>query len=97
MKRKFEKLKIFDRTFSIFSNTYLKIFKFYESYKCRKNLGEFSYLVEKFTVAAQGIFVGGDLRPLKAYQAVHAGGPGGEGPGPPDGSEVSFLKTIQSI
>ena len=34
-------------------------------------------------------------RPLKGYQASPAGGPWGEGP--PDGSEVSFLKTIQSI
>ena len=28
-------------------------------------------------------------------EGANAGGPGGEGP--PDGSEVSFLKTIQSI
>ena len=78
-----------------FSKIYLKIFKFYSTYKCRENFGEFSYLVEKFTVAAKGIFSRGRLGPLKDYQAPTAGGPGGKGP--PDGSEVSFFKTIQSI
>ena len=76
-------------------DTYLKIFKFYETYKSRENFGEFSYLVEKFTVAVQGIFSVGTLEPLKDYQAPPAGGPVGEGP--PDGGEVSFFKTIQSI
>ena len=38
---------------------------------------------------------GGTPRPLKGYHAPPAGGPGGKGP--PDGSEVSFFKTIQSI
>ena len=50
-------------------DTYLKIFKFYETYKSRENFGEFSYLVEKFTVAVQGIFSVGTLEPLKDYQA----------------------------
>ena len=96
-KKKFEKLNIFDRNLRKFSNNYLKIFKCYETYKSRENFGEFFYLVEKFRVAAQGIFSGGTLGPLKDYQAPTAGGPGGEGPRPPDGSEVSFFKTIQSI
>ena len=72
-------------------NNYLKTFKFYETYKDRENFGEFSYLVKKFTLAAVGT-----LGPLKDYQAPPAGGPGGEGP-PPDGSEVSFFQTMQSI
>ena len=46
--------------------------------------------------ASPGFFSGGwTPRPLKGYHAPPAGGPGGEGP--PDGSEVSFFKTIQSI
>ena len=73
----------------------MTIFNFYETYKSREIFDEFSNLVEKFTVAAPGIFSGGTLRPLKDYQAPTAWGPGGEGP--PDGSEVSFFKTIQSI
>ena len=40
-------------------------------------------------------FSGKRSGPLKDYQAHTAGGPGGEGP--PDGSEVSFFKTIQSV
>ena len=56
---------------------------------------KFSYLVEKFTVMTKGILTGGTLGPLKDYQAPTAGGPGGEGP--PDGSEVSFFQTMQSI
>ena len=40
-------------------------------------------------------FRGGDARPLKGYHAPPAGGPGGEGP--PEGSEVSFFQTMQSI
>ena len=40
-------------------------------------------------------FQGGKPRPLKGYHAPPAGGPGGEGP--PDGSEVSFFQTMQSI
>ena len=40
----------------MFSKNYLKMFKFYETLKSRENFGEFSYLVEKFTVAAKGIF-----------------------------------------
>ena len=79
----------------MFSKNYLKIFKFYETYKSREIFGEFPYVFEKFTVAAKGIFSGGTLGPLKDYQAPTAGGPGGEGP--PDGSEVSFFTTIQSI
>ena len=55
-----------------------------------------SYLVEKFTVVPKGNFSGGTLGPLKDYEAPTAGGPGAEGP-PPDGREVSFFKTIQSI
>ena len=94
-KKNFEKLNIFDRNFWIFSNNYLKNFNFYETYKYREIFAEFCYLVEKFTVAAKGIFSGGTLGPLKDYQAPPAGGPGAEGP--PDGSEVSFFKTMQSI
>ena len=78
-----------------FSKDYLKISKFYDTYKSRAIFVKFYYLVEKFTVAAKGIFSGGTLGSLKDYQAPTAGGPGGEGP--PDGSEVSFFKTIQSI
>ena len=51
--------------------------------------------LRNFPLAAKGIFSGGTLGPLKDYQAPTAGGQGGEGP--PDGSEVSFFKTIQSI
>ena len=40
-------------------------------------------------------FFGGPPRPLKGYQAHHAGGPGSEGP--LDDSEVWFCKTIQSL
>ena len=43
----------------------------------------------------QDFFRGGTPRPLKGYHAPPAGGPGGEGP--PDGSEVSFFQTMQSI
>ena len=57
-KKKFEKLNIFDRNLSIFSKNYLKIFKFYETYKSREIFGEFPYLVEKFTMEAKGIFSG---------------------------------------
>ena len=94
--RKNSKNCTFDWNLWIFSNNYLKIFKFYESYKCRENFGEFSYLVEKCTVAAQGIFSVGTLGPLKDYQAPPPRR-GSGGKGPPDGSEVSFFKTIQSI
>ena len=47
--------------------------------------------------ASPGFFFGGGgtPRPLKGYHAPTAGGPGGEGP--PDGSEVSFFQTMQSI
>ena len=44
----------------MFSKNYLKIFKFYETYKSRENFGEFSYLVEKFTVTALGISFRGE-------------------------------------
>ena len=63
-----------------FSKNYLKIFKFYETFKSREICGEFSYLVEKFTVAVKGIFSGGTLGPLKDYQAPTAGGPGAKAP-----------------
>ena len=63
-KKNFEKLNIFYRNFWIVSNNYLKIFNFYETYKSREIFGEFSYLVEKFTVAAQGIF-SGHLKTIK--------------------------------
>ena len=58
-KKYFEKLNIFDMNFWIFSNNYLKIFNFYKTYKPIGILGEFYYL-EKCTVAALGIFQGGD-------------------------------------
>ena len=82
-----------------------------ELYKSRENPDELYYLVETFIKKAknclegrlpamqrrrQDLF-GGTLRPLKGYHALPAGGPGGEGPPPPDASEVSFFKTIQSI
>ena len=50
-----------------------------------EKFGEFSYLVEKLTVATQGIFSGGTLGPLKDYQAPRRGS-GDEGT--PNGSEV---------
>ena len=55
--------------YEFISNNYLKTLKFYETYKSREIFGEFSYLLEKFTVAAQGIFSVGTLGPLKDYQA----------------------------
>ena len=72
-KKNFDKLKIFDTNFWIFSNNYLKIFKLNATYKSRENFGEFYYLVEKFTVAARGIFSVGTLGPLKDYQAPRRG------------------------
>ena len=81
-----------------------------ELYKSREISDELYYIVETFIKKAKkngldgGLlemqrrgqdFFGGTLRPLKCYHAPPAGGPGGEGP--PDGSEVSFFKTIQSI
>ena len=51
-----------------FSKNYLKIFKFYETNKSREIFGKFSYLVEKFTVAAKGIFSeerSGNLKTIK--------------------------------
>ena len=59
----------------MFLKNYLKFFKLYETYKSIEIFGKFSYLVEKFTVAAKGIFSGGTLGPLKDYQAATAGGP----------------------
>ena len=48
------------------------------------------------TVASPGFFRWGTPRPLKGYHAPPPRrGPGGEGP--PDGSEVSFFQTMQSI
>ena len=67
-KKKFEKLNIFDRNLWNFSKDYLKIFKFYETYKSREIFGEFPDLVEKFSVAAKGIFSGersGHLNSIK--------------------------------
>ena len=52
----------------MFSKNYLKIFKFYETYKSRQIFGELPYLVQKFTVAAKGIFSGGTLGPLKTIK-----------------------------
>ena len=46
------------------------------------------------TLSAPGFWFGGESRG-NGSEGANAGGPGGEGP--PDGSEVSFLKTIQSI
>ena len=91
--RKDSKMEHISLEFMIFSKNYLKFFQFYETFKSRGIFGKFSYLVEKFKVAAKGIFFGGTLGPLKDYQAPTAAGPGGEGP--PDGSEGSFFKTIQ--
>ena len=95
-KKKFEKLNIFDRNLWIFSKNYLKIFKFYETYKVRENFGEFPYLVEKFSVEAKGIFRG-NARATQRLSSAHRRGSGGRRPPPQDGSEVSFFKTIQSI
>ena len=49
------KTSIFHRNFWIFSNTYLKIFNFNETYKYREIFGEFYYLIEKFMTTAQKI------------------------------------------
>ena len=48
----------------------------------------------KLPLAAPGFWFGGGSRG-NGSEGANAGGPGGEGP--PDGSEVSFFKTIQSI
>ena len=57
---------------------------------------EYKIKEDTITVASPGFFSGGGTpRPLKGYHAPTAGGPGGEGP--PDGSEVSFFQTMQSI
>ena len=64
----------------MFSKNYLKIFKGYETYKSREIFGEFPYLVEKVTVAANGILSVGTLGPLKDYEAPTAGGPGAKAP-----------------
>ena len=66
--------------YEIFANNYLKTLKFYETYKCRENFGEFCYLVKKFTVVEEGIISVGTLGPLKDYQAPPAGGPGAKAP-----------------
>ena len=81
-----------------------------ELYKSREISDELYYIVETFIKKAKkngldgGLlemqrrgqdFFGGTLRPFKGYHAPPpAGGPWG---GPPDGSEVSFFKTIRSI
>ena len=51
----------------------MKIFNFNESSKSREIFGEFYYLVEKFTVAAPGIFREGTPRPVKGYKAPPQG------------------------
>ena len=71
------------------------MFKFYENIKSIENFGEFCYLVEKITVAAQGIVSGATLWPLEDYQAPTAWGPGGVGPPPPDGAKFHFLKRFK--
>ena len=61
-------MNIFYKNLWIFSKNYLKIFKFYETYKSREIFGEFYYLVEKFAVAAKGLFRGersGHEKPIK--------------------------------
>ena len=45
-------------------------------------------------LAAPGFWFGGESRG-NGSEGANAGGPGGEGP--PEASEVSFYKTIQSI
>ena len=77
----------------MFSKNNMKICKFYETYKSRENFGEFPYLVEKFTVAAKGIFSGGTLRPLKDYQAPTAGGRGAKAPR--KAAKFHFLKRFK--
>ena len=75
-KKNFEKSNIFDRNFWIFSNNYLKSFNFNESYKSREIFGEFYYLVEKFTVAAPGIFSGGNAPATSRLSSARgSGGP----------------------
>ena len=63
-----------------------------------KNYQLFHYYLNLFNnkpEASPGFFGGGTPRPLKGY---HAPPPQGvRGRRPPDGSEVSFFKTIQSI
>ena len=90
----FEKLNILDRNFWFFSNNYLKIFNFYKTYKSIEIFGELYYLVEKFTVAEQGIFSGERPGHLNAIKRPRQGV---RGEGPPNSSEVSLCKTIQSI
>ena len=48
-----------------------------------------------YPVASPGCFFRGNARPFKGYHARPAGGPGANAS--PDGSEILFLKTIQSI
>ena len=63
------------------------------AYKSREIFGEFPDLVEKFTVAAKGIFSGGGERSdhLETNKRPPQGVRGG-GEGAPDGSEVSLFK-----
>ena len=79
----------------MYSNNYLKNFNFYETYKSREIFGEFLIWLRNLQWRRKEFFSGRTLGPLKHYQAPIAGGPGSEGP--PDGSEVSFFKTIQNI
>ena len=93
--RKFQKIENIWQEFLKFFEYLFQNFNFNESYKSREIFGEFYYLVEKFIVRRQEFFREGTTRSLKGYQATPAGGPGGEGT--PDGSEVSFFQTMQSI
>ena len=93
-KKTLEKLNRFHMNFGIFSNNYWKIFNFYATSKSRKIFSEFCYLGEKFTVEAQGTFWRERPGHLKAIKRPRRGS---AGECPPDGSEVSFFKTIGSI
>ena len=54
-KKKFEKVKIFDRNLRICSNNYFKFSPFMKPYKFREILCEFKYLNEKFMKKAHKI------------------------------------------
>ena len=58
-----------------------EIFKFDETYKSREIFWEFSYLVEKFTVAAKGIFSGERTGHLKTIKRPPQGVRGRRPPG----------------
>ena len=91
--KNFEKLKIFYRNFWCIRIIIWKISIFMKPINPEK-FSVIYYLVQKFTVAAPGIFSGVMPWPLKGYQAPPQGVWRRR---PPDGREVSFLKSIHGI